>query len=193
MPEDININIHNIPPELILQLMPLFSKNYEGMKFSKSKCRVVVLGSKWKNDHGVGTFSDMVHMDTLTILLALGASADWEICKIDVGEAFLTTTVNKEYPAHISRQKEVDTSYYARRPPGADMPRIMKPKCYIYGHPLSMNYFNLDIKEMVIDGMDFSISNNDRKVYYKMDDQGIIVVAHAVDDLTILASTMDYQ
>ena len=56
-----------------------------------------------------------------------------------------------------------------------------------------MNYFNLDIKEMFIDGMDFSISNNDRKVYYKMDDQGIIVVAHAVDDLTILASTMDYQ
>ena len=48
-----------------------------------------------------------------------------------------------------------------------------------------MNYFNLDIKEIFIDGMNFSISDYDRKVYCK----GIILVAHAVDDLTILAST----
>ena len=30
---------------------------------------------------------------TLKILLAIGASADWEICKIDVAEAFLTTLI----------------------------------------------------------------------------------------------------
>ena len=52
-----------------------------------------------------------------------------------------------------------------------------------------MNFFNLHIKDMFIDKLDFSISNNDRKEYYKKDHQGIVVVAHAVDDLTILAST----
>ena len=31
VPED--LYIHDIPPELILQLMPLFSKKYEGMNF----------------------------------------------------------------------------------------------------------------------------------------------------------------
>ena len=56
------------------------------------------------------------------------------------------------------------------------MPRIMKPKGYTYGHPLAMNCFNLDFKEMIINGMDFSISNYDKKVYYKMDHQGIIML-----------------
>ena len=40
VPED--LDIHDIPPELILQLMPLFSKKYEGINFSKLKCRMVV-------------------------------------------------------------------------------------------------------------------------------------------------------
>lgn len=32
---------------------------------------MVVLGNTWKNEHGLDTFSDMVHM----VLLAMGASA----------------------------------------------------------------------------------------------------------------------
>ena len=82
--------------------MPLFSKKYEGMNFSKFKYRQVVLGNKWKNDHGIDTFSDMIHMDTLKILLSMAASVDWEICKVDVAEAFLTTRVNKRYPPHMT-------------------------------------------------------------------------------------------
>ena len=65
----VDTDIHDIPPELILQLMPLFSKKYEGMKTSKFKCRMVVLGNKWTNEHGIDTFSDMVHMDISKILL----------------------------------------------------------------------------------------------------------------------------
>ena len=69
--------------------------------------------------------------------------------------------------------------YYARRPPGltdADMPYIMKSKCR---HPIAMN----------VDGMDFSIWNYDQRVYFKHDHCETIVVAQAVDDFTILAST----
>lgn len=66
---------------------------------------------------------------------------------------------------------------------------ICQPQCYKYAHPLAMNFFNLDVKEMFVDKLNFSISNYDGKVYYKMDLKGIIVVAHAVDDFTILSFT----
>ena len=95
------------------------------------------------------------------------ASADWEICKVNVAEAFLTTTVNKRYPPHISRHDHGDTSYYTRRPPGLtdeDMPYIMKPTCYIHGHPLAMTFFNMDANQMFVDGLEFSSSNYDRRV-----------------------------
>ena len=50
---------------------------------------MVVSENKWKNEHGIDTFYDVVHMDTLKILLAMAASANWKICKVDVAEAFL--------------------------------------------------------------------------------------------------------
>ena len=96
----------------------------------------------------------------------------------------------------MSRHKHVDTSYYVRRPPGltdADMPFVVKPTCYIYEHPLAMNFFKLDVKEMFVDGLDFSISNYDGRVYYKCDERGNIVVAHAVDDFTIFASSSELE
>jgi len=40
------IDIKDIPPELIIQLMPLWSKKYEGLDFSKFKCRMVGLGNR---------------------------------------------------------------------------------------------------------------------------------------------------
>ena len=38
--EDLNIHI---PPELILQLMPIFSKKYKGVNFTKFKCRMALI------------------------------------------------------------------------------------------------------------------------------------------------------
>ena len=112
--------------------MPLLSKKYEEMNFSKFKCRMVVLGNKWRNDHGIDTFSDMVHMDTLKILLVIGASAYWEICNVDVAEAFLTTvtkgtlhiytgtTIRYYVDCHLSLALSISTSF------------IMKNKNHIY-------------------------------------------------------------
>ena len=90
----------------------------------------------------------------------------------------------------------MDTSYYTRRPPGLtdeDMPYIMKPKCYIYGHPLAMAFFNMDANHMFIDRLDFSTSNYDRRVYYKRDERGTVIVAHAVDDFTIFTSSPELK
>ena len=91
----VDVDIHDIQPELTLQLMPLLMKRYEGMNFSKFKCQMMVLGNKWRNTYGIDTFSDMVHMDKLKMLLVIAAASDWEISKVDVAESFLTTSVIK--------------------------------------------------------------------------------------------------
>ena len=44
LPPDISIG--DIPPELILQLMPIFHKKYFGTDFNKFKCRMVSLGNR---------------------------------------------------------------------------------------------------------------------------------------------------
>ena len=83
-------------------------------------------------------------------------------------------------------------SYYTRRPPrltDEEMPYIMKPTCYIYGHPLAMTFFNMDVKQMFIDDLEFSQSHYDKRVYYKHDERGTVIIAHAVDDFTVFASS----
>ena len=56
-----------------------------------------------------------------------------------------------------------------------------------------MTVFNMDAKEVFVDDLDFSTCNYDREVYYKRDEKGIIVVAHVVDDFTILASSPELK
>jgi hypothetical protein len=192
----IDINIHDIPPEMILQLMPIFTKKYEGLDFSKFKCRMVVLGNHWKNIHNMPVYSDMIDMDTLKVLIGVAAAADWELFKIDVAEAFLTTRVNKERKKrHTGISEPPDATYYVRRPPGLTnnhMPYISKANSFIYGHPLAMREFNQDIKEMFISN-GYSISNYCSNVYYKHDEKGSRVAGHAVDDLPMMCSSEELK
>ena len=188
-----DMDIHDIPPDMILQLMPLFSKKYEGLNFSKFKCRMVVLGNHWKNVHGVSTFSNMVDMDTLKFIIAIAAVEGWEFFKTDVAEAFLTTTVNKKREKrHADVPDEPDGTYYARRPPGLtddDMPYIIQPDAYIYGHPRAGREFSLDVKEGIVGRYGYSVSNYCGKVYFHTDELGTAIIAHATDDLPTIAST----
>ena len=56
-----------------------------------------------------------------------------------------------------------------------------------------MTFFNMDAKQMFVDGLEFSSSNYDQRVYYKSDERGTVVVAYAVDDFTIFASSPELQ
>ena len=62
----------------------------------------------------------------------------------------------------------------------------MKPDCYTHGYSLAMSHFNLDVKEVFGDKMEFSISNYDQKVYHCHNERGSVVVAHML--LVILRS-----
>jgi hypothetical protein len=62
----------------------------------------------------------MVDMDTLELVIAIGASLDMNMVKFDIKEAYLSTLVDPE------------DVYYTRRPPGAkssEMAYIMQPRC----------------------------------------------------------------
>jgi hypothetical protein len=73
-----DLSIGDIPPELILQLMPIFHKKYVGTDFSKFKCRIVGLGNHWKNVHGVDPYASMVRVDTVKFLFAVGSAMDYD-------------------------------------------------------------------------------------------------------------------
>ena len=46
---------------------------------------------------------------------------------------------------------------------------------------------------MFVDGLEFSSSNYDQRVYYKGNERDTIVVSHAVDDFTIFTSSLDLK
>jgi hypothetical protein len=168
-----DIDIKDIDPALILQLIPLFQKKFNGANFDKFKCRMIVLGNKWKNIHQVDTYASMAKIDTLKLMLAIGASLDWDMVKFDVKVAYLTTVVE---PQH---------RYYVRRPPGArneELPYISQPDCYIYGHPLANESFQkkLDCK---LREMGATATLYDPNLYLISNDFGKALISTIVDDM----------
>jgi len=173
-----DIDIKDIDPNLILQLIPIFQKKFSGADFEKFKCRMVVLGNHWKNINGTDTSASMVGMDTLKLVLALGASLDMDMVKFDIKEAYLSTDV-----------EEADT-YYTRRPPGVrndEMAYIMKPACFIYGHPLANKKFRaLLIKYLT--KMGAKPSNYDVNLYILDNALGRALIPTIVDDMPTMYS-----
>ena len=94
--------------------------------------------------------------------------------------------VQNDWPhARKAHQVTLDSMY-------ADLQTYLIIVClinYIYGHLLAISYLNLHVKEMYIDKMDFAISNYDQRKYRRHDERGSVVVTHAVDNFTILASS----
>lgn len=192
-----DLPIGDIPPELILQLMPIFQKKWVGTDFAKFKCRLVGLGQHWKNVNSLTTSAGMVSMDTIKFLLSIAAVTDAEIVLLDVDEAFLTTRVNKVRKQRSKRDPPPpDNTYYLRRPPGAtdaEMPYIMKPRGFIYGHPLANREFDLDCNEKLID-IGFMPTNYDSKVYTRpRADGSMTVLARAVDDNVVFLTGTSAQ
>ena len=185
-----DLPIHDIPPELILQLMPIFEKKWVGADFSKFKCRLVGLGNTWKNKYNVNTSAGMVSMDNIKLLLSIAATTDAEIFLLDVNEAFLTTRVNRERKQRSVRDPPVpDQTYYLRRPSGAtdsEMPYLMKPAGFIYGHPLANREFDKDCNEF-LHSIGFMPSNYDSKVYTRPRfDGSTTILGRAVDDNVVI-------
>ena len=166
--------------------MPIFSKKYIKTDFSKFKCRMVVLGNRWVNIHVFDNFASIGQIDTVKFILSICAAEDMDMVAMDVKEAFLTTKVNR-----LRKRRSVldppppDETYYVRRPPGtkdSEMPYLMKPKAFIYGHPRANPEFNADLHEVLTD-LGFLPTNYDSNVYVLNNDIGKAILARAVDDM----------
>jgi hypothetical protein len=175
---DPDIDIKDIDPDLILQLIPLFQKKYSGTDFEKFKCRMVVLGNHFKNKHNMDTYASMVGADTLKLLLAIGASLDYDMLRFDIKEAYLSTTVDEK------------NKYYVRRPPGVhndEMPYIMQPECFIYGHPLANTYFRKDLAALLT-SMGAKPSVYDPNIWILNNELGQAFIPTVVDDMPTMYS-----
>ena len=120
----------------------------------------------------------MVGMDTLKLVLALGASLDFDMVKLDTREAYLSTSVD-----------DVD-AYYARRPPGvrsSELPYTMKPACFTYGHPLASKKFRALLVK-ILSKVGARPSNYDVSLYTLDSALGRALVPTTVDDMPTMYS-----
>ena len=188
----VDIDIKDIPPSAILQFIPIWQKKYVGMDFEKFKCRMIILGNLWKNIYNEETYSGMVGMDTIKILLSVAATKKMTMCHIDIPTAFLTTKVNKIRPKRVITDPDpADQTYYCRRPPGMtdkQMPYIVQPESFIYGHPLAANALRMDIHDMLTADDTFIPSSYDSTVYVSDLDENFAMIAVAVDDMPLFTS-----
>jgi hypothetical protein len=175
------IDIHDIPAELILQLMPIWSKKFEGLDFSKFKCRMVGLGNRWKNIFGEATTSGMANMETVKAFLTVCAASGSVLSKIDHETAFLQAKLSPS-----------DHPYYLRAPPGVPssiMPHISQPEAYVYGHPKAGRQFEKKYRTFLLDN-GWIASSYDRYSFSLSNDLGTASLLTIVDDSPIMSSSI---
>jgi hypothetical protein len=152
---------------------------------------MIILGNLWKNLYNAETYSGMTGMDTIKLILSVSATKQMKMCHMDIPTAFLTTTVNKKRPKRVPTDPDQpDQTYYCRRPPGMSdnqMPYIVQPTSFIYGHPLAAHALRLDIHDMLI-AEDFIPSSFDSTVYVNFTDGMLAYICVAVDDMPLFTS-----
>jgi len=176
-----DIDIKDIPPELIMQLMPLWHKKYEGLDFLKFKCRIVGLGQHWKNIYGEATTSGMAHMDTIKTFLAVAAATGRILSKVDQKTAYLQAKLGPN-----------DKTYYLRSPPGVPesiMPKIMQPSAYVYGHPKAGRQHEKKYSAFLL-SQGWIRSSYDRYSYSLSNDIGKACLLTIVDDSPIQSTSI---
>jgi hypothetical protein len=69
--------------------MLIFDKKFKpDGTFEKFKCRMVFRGDRWINKDNLSVYSTGVHIDALMLFLAIVATEDLDLWKLDVKTAF---------------------------------------------------------------------------------------------------------
>ena len=89
-PDFQNIDWKTVNPKDIGDLMLIFDKKFkQDGSFDKFKCRMVFRGDRWINKDNLPVYSTGVHIDALMLFLAIVATEDLDLWKLDVKTAFL--------------------------------------------------------------------------------------------------------
>jgi hypothetical protein len=128
-PNFVNIDWKNVNPKDIGDLMLIFEKKFKpDESIDKFKSRMVFRGDRWISKDNLSVYSTGVHIDALMLFLAIVATEDLDMWKLDVKTAFL-------YGKFLIGMKQ-----YVRSPHG--VPSNLSPKKFqlgscVYGHPLA--------------------------------------------------------
>ena len=133
--------------------------------------------------HGIDydeTFSPVARFESLRLLLALAALADWEIHQMDVKSAFLNGLLDEEI--------------YMEQPTGFVVPGQSNKVCLlqkaIYGLKQASRAWNLQFHSVLLD-LGFTRTHSDAGVYHRQDAGGsTIIIILYVDDITILGDKL---
>jgi len=133
-----DIDWTTVNPKDIGDLMLIFDKKFKpDGTFEKFKCRMVFRGDRWINKENLSVYSTGVHIDALMLFLAIVATEDLDLWKLDVKTAFLYG----KFPTGMTQ--------YVRSPHG--VPSNILPKKFqlgscVYGHPLANSQWDKEFK-----------------------------------------------
>ncbi|KAL8133051.1 hypothetical protein AgCh_008493 [Apium graveolens] len=142
---------------------------------SLERCKARLVAKGYNQKHGIDyqeTFSPVVKMSTVRILLALAASRNWELHQLDVNNAFLHGTL-----------KEV---VYMQVPDGVPNPHnlVCLLRKSIYGlKQASREWHAKLVEELICQG--FMQSKNDYSLFIKRQGSVMCIAAVYVDDVIL--------
>jgi hypothetical protein len=179
-------NIVNLPSgRKTIKSKWIFKIKEDSLKKSKRyKARLVAKGcAQIPGVDYTETFSPVVRYDTLRVLIALATIHNWEMDHVDAVVAFLQGDIEEEIFMELPEGLEVSKER------GVDR-LVCRLQKAMYGLKQSgRNWYNkLDEN---LRKLNLTCANFDNCVYYKIQDNNIVIVAVYVDDLIIFSNSRD--
>ena len=145
----------------------------------KYKARLVVMGNLQNRNRNKSNYSPVMNDLSFKTLLAFGAKRKMHMHHLDICTAYL----------HADIEEEV----YVELPPGmnGDGSKVLLLHKSMYGLRNSALNWYRKMRGILIDELGFQMSKSDQCVFYKNQNDKLMIIGLYVDDLLLLCSDLD--